>query len=235
MKTAVIYSGQARSFGRLFENHYFHLLRKLPDPEFFVSVVDDEDAPSMARIRERFDTPLSHFEAVTQPNIEEPPPDPKWLPGYPPSVPPQAILRQLWHLNRAWEFANLTGDFDWVIRIRPDIAFHRFVGFGPISSNQAVTPWWSRWGGINDRLAVLGQRAAEAYFTTFQRRQILWDFGCPLHPETMLATSLEEEGVRISHTLAAEFCTVRKDGTFLPMDPTVVDIVDYARSGERRL
>ena len=127
MRTAVIYSGQARTFAQTFPNQYWHLLRRLPSPTFFVSVANDAQAVSMNLLRDRFDH--VHLEVVDQPQIPEPPPDPKWLAMYPPSSSPQAILRQLWSLNRAWHFFQENADeevFDLVVRIRPDLAFARF-------------------------------------------------------------------------------------------------------------
>jgi hypothetical protein len=54
--------------------------------------------------------------------------------------------------------------------------------------------------------------------------------GCPLHPETMLAAQMSRSGVQVSHTLAAEFVTVRMDGTTRPADITMIDVVEYART-----
>lgn len=254
MKTAVIYSGQARTFGEVFPNQYDKVLRLLPSPEFFVSVADDAQAPAMTRLWECFPKASVHIEHVKQPQLPEPPPDPKWLQMYPPSATPQAILRQLWSLNRAWEFFQATAKglcvevethggsyskevkFDIIVRLRPDLAFFRFEE--PIQWDRCsgwhdwscYTPWWSRWGGVNDRMALLGQEAAKHYFTTFTKIERLRAAGCPLHPETLVDRSLRDGGIQPSHTLATEFRAIRLDGSVTPVDPTVIDIAEYSRA-----
>ena len=229
MRTAVIYSGQARSFAQVFPNQYWHVLRKLENPEFFVSVAKDDNADAMIRLYERFDPAVVHIEHVEQPQIPEPPDDPAHLSGYPRSASKQAILRQLWALNRAWEFyqekKNEAETYDAVVRIRSDLRFMRFEM--PSYNCSVYTPWWSRWGGVNDRLAVMSEQAAEKYFTTFTRLGEMLTDGAPLHPETLIAESLRDYYVL---PLVAEFNSLRMDGTMTPFDPTVIDIADYARN-----
>lgn len=232
MKTAVLYSGQARSFAKVFENQWWHVLRKLPEPEFFVSVADDEQAPDMYRLLERFPADKVHIEIVQQPTLPEPPLDKPYLAMYPPSSPPQAILRQLWALQRVWEFycESTSTAHDLIVRIRPDLAFYRFEMPGSIIPECRV-PWWARWGGVNDRLALLGHTGAFNYFRTYERMlSVHKDKGCPLHPETLIAASLELGGITPSHTLATEFATVRLDGTVVPPSVSLTDQVEYART-----
>jgi len=236
MTTAVIYSGQARTFAQTFPNQWFHVLRKLENPVFFVSVADDPQADDMLRLLERFPENRVFFEKVKQPKLPEPPPDPQWLAMYPPSATPQAILRQLWALERAWKFSCLVSDEkklttpDMVIRIRPDLAFARFEMPRQVDPWRCYTPWWARWGGINDRLAVMGLSAAHLYFRTFSSVDALMHLGSPLHPETMIHTRLEYWGSAIHHTLATEFSTIRLDGTVVPPSITTIDSIEYART-----
>jgi len=241
MKTAVIYSGQTRTFGETFPNQYDKVLRQLPNPEFFVSVAADEQAPAMSRLYERFPRSSVHIEHVKQPTLPEPPPGPKWLQMYPPSATPQAILRQLWALHRAWEFfwdaATAPAGFDLIVRLRPDLAFTRlelphtsWVDLGSWHPYRCVTPWWARWGGVNDRVAFLGIEAAKHYFTTFSKVERLMAAGCPLHPETIIDRSLRDGLITPEHTLATEFVAVRLDGSTVAASITEIDFVDYARS-----
>jgi hypothetical protein len=232
MTTAVIYTGQARTFKRVFENQYFHVLRKLPDPEFFVSVADDEQAPDMYRLLEKFPADKVHIEIVSQPTLPELPPDPPLLAMYPPSSSPQAILRQLWALQRGWEFACDRGadKATYVLRIRPDLAFYRCELPSVADIYTCLTPWWSRWGGVNDRMAFINRWAASAYFRTYSNLARIRSRGCPLHPETLIAASLELGGMVIRHTLATEFATVRLDGTIIGPTVTDVDRIEYART-----
>lgn len=230
MTTAVFYSGQARSFAKVFANQYWHVLRKLPNPEFFVSVADDEQAADMELLRTKFDR--VNIEVVQQPTLPEPPPDPPHLAMYPPSSSPQAILRQLWALDRAWEFyvSRISKTHDLVVRIRPDLAFYRFEMPALLSPGKCLTPWWARWGGINDRFAVMGQRAAVNYFTSFQVVDGLLSNGCPLHPETLMAASLALGGIKPDHTLATEFATIRLDGTRVEPSVSLTDQAEYSRA-----
>lgn len=237
MKTAVIYSGQARTFSEVFANQWWHVLRKLPDPHFFVSVENDDRAESMTRLWEKFDPAVVHMEVVEQPQIPEPPADPKWLAVYPPSASPQAILRQFWSLNRAWSFfretcaARAYPEFHLVLRIRPDLAFARFEMpvIRAMHAWSCLTPWWARWGGVNDRVALMGITAARNYFTTFDSLKPLLALGAPLHPETLLAASLEIAEIPLNPTLATEFITVRTDGTTVAASISAIDYAEYAR------
>lgn len=239
MKTAVIYAGQARSFGETFPNHFFHLLRKLPDPEFFVSVADDAQAPSMSRLLERFDESKVHIETVKQPDLPEPLPDPKWLGMYPAASSPQSILKMFWARQRAWEmYLACTGEVrhELVVFVRPDIAFARCDLPDNLpdrlqwAKDSCHTPWWARWGGCNDRMAVMGPKAAQSYFTVCRRVEELREMGCPLHPETLLAAALELGGIEPQHTLATEFVTIRLDGSTVACSMSAVEYAEYARS-----
>jgi hypothetical protein len=226
MKTAIIYSGQARTFAHLRDNHRWFIHRHHPDAEFFVSVADDAQADDMLSLERQG---VLHFEKVVQPDIPEPKVSEHHF-GYPIIVPVQAVLKQLWSLERAYDFflsqANV-GEFYQVIRIRPD---SRFMRYKPrfASDHMVRSPWWARWGGINDRFAVMGTHAASSYFRLFSNRQRLLDAGCPCHPETMLGAWLDMSGMISLTDLACEFGTLRLDGTLRPIDPTVIDIAEYA-------
>ena len=245
MRTAVIYSGQARTFARVYRNQYFHVLRKLPNPEFFICVADDFQAKDMFDLREFFPEDRIHLEYVKQPTLPEPPDDPPFHNIYPrDKAPIQDVLRQLWALDRAYDFfcaAQLNDPllapvkWDLVVRIRPDLAFGRFEfpsDFWSVAgmTSRCWTPYWARWGGVNDRLAVMGPQAALSYFRTFHNLPELRKLGCPLHPEQLIHASMREAGVQLKHTLPTEFITVRLDGSFVPMSMTEIDKVEYARS-----
>lgn len=226
MSTAVIYTGQARTFAQLDWNHHWHVLRKLDDPHIYVSVEDDEDAPAMELLR-GFPYPV-RIERVRQPEVPQPKAREGILGCYPPSSPPQAILRQLWHLQRGWEFMQGFGKTHQVfVRIRPDLAFGRLTVPEVIHPDDCFTPWWARWGGVNDRFAIMGGWAASRYFGTHGLLNTLMDQGCPLHPETLIAAGLDiAPKVRSWSTLDAEFTTIRKDGSVVPMSVTACDIAD---------
>jgi hypothetical protein len=225
MKTAVIYSGQARSFHQVAWNHHWHLLRKLENPKIYVSVADDAQADDMLALRDM--GYQVEFEKVTQPGVPEPVVRPGMLGMYPTSSPAQAILRQFWALKRAWDWASNLGAWsaEQVVRVRPDLAFGRVELPMVIDRWECYTPWWSRWGGVNDRFAAMGKSIAGSYFNAFEDVYRFVDRGCPLHPETILAASIAKAGIS-RPTLRAEFVTLRMDGTVVPMDPSIVDIAD---------
>lgn len=237
MSTAIIISGQVRSFDQVWKNNYWMVYRKISDPVFFVSIADDEDASKIELLYERYSKDQVFIERVKQPEIPEP--DPKLMlhGGYQPSTTAQGILKQIWHFNRAWEFfkKNEGGmSFKSVYRMRTDLHFHwchlpnhsELIIREPFPS-ECLTPWWSRWAGINDRMALMGYEAAQAYFTTFTRLDEMLKAGCPLHPESLMAYSLESQGCVSRQTLRAWFTTVRKNGERINPDPQWPDVVDF--------
>lgn len=221
MKTAVIISGQTRTFCRTFRTLDWCLFRKLENPVFFCSVADDRQAPDIDLLRQRYEH--VHVEYVTQPT-DFPMPDRELgaHAGWIWHAPREAILRQLWALGRAYAFFREKAgpshaEFDWIVRCRPDLWAQEIIlpaattdGWTPqaglpIAANECWTPWWATYGGVNDRMAIMGPTAALHYFGTFTHREKLWEIGCPLHPETMLKASMEMHGVKIFPKLRAEF------------------------------
>lgn len=236
MKTAVIISGQARTFARCLASQHWNVYRKLERPHFYVSVADDADAESMELLRKQYPNAPIFIERVIQPQLPEPSASLAAHAPYAISSPIQAILRQLWHLSRAWKFANENGagECDVFIRARPDLHFHSFDlrngqvwvqrfsqdgvanGF-VVNSWSALMPWWGTYGGVNDRLAVLGKDAARYYFEAWDRLPELLAEGCPLHPESIICASMQRGGVSISPTLGAEFAALRPNGQLVHM------------------
>lgn len=216
MSTAVLISGQTRTFAHCFANQQWNLFRKLDDPYFFCSVTDDADVGALEQLTRFYTAKRVFVEHVTQPQLPE-------LPeyqlaqrhsGWKPSVPNQAILRQAWHLARVWDFMKTEytpeNMFRSFVRIRPDLHFHncalpKFPVMGTV-----YTPFWGSWGGIPDRFAfIAGHAAAEQYFNYFHKINELIAEGCPFHPETMLGAALERSGVAVRQTLNCEFTTIR--------------------------
>ena len=214
MNTAVIITGQARSFAVCARTLDWCLFRKLPNPHFFVSVADDGDADSISLLKQKY--PLE-FEKVNQPHVGEPDPERKLdqHAGFQRSVPIQNILRAFWHLERGYDFfKERAGDkeFEVVIRCRPDLWAQDFVlpDLTTLRTNECWTPWWGTFGGVNDRLAIMGPKAAEKYFRVFSNREALWNRGCPLHPENRQSAVLEDPDVLLVPRLLAEFRILRK-------------------------
>lgn len=229
MSDLVIYSGQARTFKQTVNSHWFRLLRHLDNPTVIVSVADDEQSRDMEILRRLVDG--VYIEYVQQPTVKEPEVMPGWLGIYPPSTDAQGILKQLWSLNRAWEFTcekvNVPKS-DRIIRIRPDLVLDR-VNIPTLTFRECVTPWWACWGGVNDRLAFMGREAASHYFGTWKNLDHLISNGCPLHPETLISESLRMGGVYSCRSLEAEFVTLRLDGSVVPMSINAADLAYYRR------
>lgn len=239
--TAVIITGQARSFKHCYPTQRWGIYRKLRNPHFFVSVADDAQTESTYALRDHFEH--VYIERHTQPTI----PNEllvkariasKHAPyGIRPADGHEGIWRQFWALQRGWQLfrersaANHTNvTFTEIMRVRPDLHIHTFDR--PRTSyleNAVFVPRWGSWGGTPDRMAYIrGMEAAAAYFNTVDRIEHLMSIGCPFHPETMLAASLELEMVVVSQTLDADFTSIRMDSE--AHDPPVYSWRDIIRS-----
>lgn len=234
MKTAILISGHARSFARCLPNQAWFVYRHFGECDFFCSFQPDEDAGSAELLRERFPNARVEINLTPQPDMQPFMSDlvekhlcpGTWESGshymhepYAISVSPLAVLGQLWRLQRCWDlFADPTKEgfaerYDTIIRCRPDLWFHGNCDWRePVGSDIAATPSWGRFGGVNDRFAILGGQAAHAYFTTFSQIGAHLQVGCPLHPESLIATSLERAQCEVYDYLAVEFSKMGRDG-----------------------
>jgi len=148
------------------------------------------------------------------------------------SVSPQAVLAQLWQLNECWKlFERTRGDtcYDTIVRCRPDLWFHSFQPPPKTYARDAHVPSWGRFGGVNDRFAILGHDAAPRYFKTFSSLDILWGEGCPIHPESLVSAALEEGRATVVPLKSCEFSTLRKNGEMRPPEITAVDLLHAGR------
>lgn len=228
MSTCVLISGQARTFAQCVANQAWMVYRHLDDPTFFVSVADDEQARDMYLLEAYYPGKV-HIEIVKQPD-DFPDAPPFRLCAHAPYLPTpndpkvvKAIMRQLWHYKRVWEFMckvidgpHPTPDTKAVIRVRPDLFFHGKPESATTKSGLEpewfVGPWKSTCGGVNDRFSIMGTRAAQAYFNAIDVLPNLIDAGCPVHPETIQRTALEWAGCSVFNTLLTEFTCVRLPG-----------------------
>jgi hypothetical protein len=229
MSTAILYTGQARTFKRCFASQYWNVLRKMPEPHFFCSVADDEDAGDMELLRTKFEHVF--IEKLEQPVIMEPDHHLVDHAPYRISTSVQGVLRQLWALSRGWNFMQVqagAAEFSRYVRIRPDLFFHRCEPpTWRLQYHEAFLPWWGGYGGVNDRFAIMGPDAAKAYFTTFEKLSTLFSIGCPLHPESLIRASLEAAGCVIREKLSAEFSCLREDGQRVWPEYVPADLYRY--------
>lgn len=242
MKTAIIISGHMRTFDKCLPTLHWHVFRHYPGADFFVSTVTDADAPKARLLRGLYpEAKIEISEVEAQPDcvaelralgVSLPA---EWVKGkpythepYAISVHPQAVLRQLWQLAHAWQVVGSRGkrdEYDQFIRVRPDLWFHSFKRPASLENETvAHVPYWGQFGGVNDRFAILGKQAAAAYFSTYANLPQLVAFGCPVHPESLVAASLELSGAWIRARLCAEFSTLRPNGELRTPEVTATDL-----------
>ena len=231
MKTAVIISGQARTFDLCYPSQRWQVYRHYePDLHFFVSVKDDEDADKMEVLRE------NHKNVVIQklPDPEDadlfiPPEDAGRFAPYANAAGNKQLMLQHWGNKMALGFALkriIKLGCEIVIRIRADLFFHSFIKPPNPFHAEAMTPWWGRFGGVNDRFAVMGAVAAKGYFNTYDLIPELLEQGCPFHPETLVYESMMKQGVMVRRDLRTTFSTIRKNGQQRPPEIMLEDLAD---------
>ena len=245
MKVAIIYTGGMRSFDKCWANHKWMVYRHFPDAKFYCVTELDEDSHKTDLF------PSATVKRVKQPEMIIPTGcPPTWTQGrpymhepYAISVHPHAVMGQLWMLREGWRlYQEANEPADLIIRIRPDLWFHSFecpdmmkyrafrgtyVPY-PEMPDTAYTPWWGRFGGCNDRFALLGAKAAEAYFTAYDHIPAMIAEGAPLHPESLVHYAMKRAGIEILDDMKAEFSTLRKSGEMRPPEITSIDLAHAA-------
>lgn len=222
LKTAVLISGQLRTFKKCYPTQKWHIFRHYePDIHFFASISGAEEA-SLAEAILLEDYTSIYVESYDDPtDLPEIAPDKGAFAPYANATTHDKLMLQHWGNKKVWDFfasSAATESFDVIIRIRPDLWIHRFqppdiYPMESVPTRVVFAPWWGKFGGINDRLAVMGREAAETYFNLYSGIDGLLKHGCPFHPETMLAGWLQMCGVTVDNTLMATFSTDRMDGS----------------------
>lgn len=236
MSTAVLISGQMRTFNRCYASQRWQVFRHFePDIHFFVSCVNDENAESAKLLKQHYKN--VHIETYDDPadlpEIEE-------LYGrhapYANAATHHQLMLQHWGNKRVWRFFRDNrppySSFETIIRIRPDQFFHRCTVPGKPSANQCFCAWWGSFGGINDRFAIMGSKAAEAYFTVYDKIPQLLAMGCPFHPESLVNAALDLAGVEVRPTLMTSFSTMRANGEQRWPEITSEDIAELIYAGK---
>jgi hypothetical protein len=250
MKTAIIISGHARSFRWVAKNQIEQLFSRVPDPHFFISVIEDAHSGSLEALR-------SHFPHV---KIEYIPSQPDCVGlvgkrllgenalrtevesylrecasrgGYrmAPHANAQTVFGSLWHQQRAFRMAE--GEFDCYVRHRPDLHFVHLDVPVP-AGNELYSPWWSAWGGINDRFGIMGKDAAKTYFNQFDQLASMLQSGVALHPESLSGAAMKRGGVSM-RPLNVDFSAVRPPdatGQLVQVQPnySVTDIYNLVQA-----
>lgn len=219
--TAVIFSGQMRTFTVCAPLFKWQVMRHYPNADVFISTTQDEDtAPAIALAHQLFPADRLFIDITeNQPDFPALPHSAHCPPPFENSVPIEWILRQWWQHKRAWKFyelqiANRQTKHRTIIRARADSFFHDFMPVAPanVYAHTAYVPWWGRFGGCNDRFAIMGRQAAEAYFSIFDNLNPLLASGCPMHAETVVMANLQASGIIVRDNLRTTFSTLRKSG-----------------------
>jgi len=241
---AVLLCGQMRTFHFCFASIKWQILRHLGSCDFFVSTTQDEQTASLDLLKRAFPNHKICIDIVEQqPDVYEELvqrgviPNKEYRPGifhthepHVNSVHPRGWLRQYWQLSRAYKLFRQNskpGDYDFVIRLRPDLHFQSFEMpdlEAPDASNTVFTPWWGRWGGVNDRFAVMGDKAAHAYFQCFDVIPELRALGAPVHPECLMKASIEYHEATLVPELCTEFATIRLNGQVRQPEINTIDL-----------
>ena len=220
MKTAVLISGQLRTFRKCYPTQKWQIFRHYePDIHFFASICNDAQADDIQLLRRDYES--VHYEIIDDPDdLPDIPTEKGAHAPYANAASHYKLMLQHWGNKKVWDFFASSAaieSFDVIIRIRPDLWIHRFIppDFQRIGllGNQVYSPWWGKFGGINDRLAIMGSEAAATYFNLYDGIEGLLKQGCPFHPETLLNEWLQMCGVVVETNLMTEFSTERMDGS----------------------
>lgn len=239
MKTAVLISGQLRTFAACYPTQRWHVYRHFRELQFFVCVQAQEnwaeilaplmaDYPGCVHVELKGDPDLSaHLTPQLSAAYHHAP--------YANAAPAHQLLLQHWYQRECWKyFIRVGGEverYGTIIRMRGDNHFKSFAlpAREPGTMfNTVHTPWWGRFSGLNDRFAIMGNEAAAAYFNLWDSIPALLAAGAPFHPETLLRANLERENVNIREDLKAEFSTLRPDGKERWPEITSIDIAHAA-------
>jgi hypothetical protein len=230
VKTAILISGQCRTLDVCLPNLVEQVLRFLPGADLWVSVANGPDA-GQANLFHTVGMRLRMLEAIDQPTLpefdyREQSAGGNYYIGEGPhdATIVQRILRQAWHLRRVYDFAAGSGEgYEAYVRLRPDQWFTVGVaGLPEITPLTAAVPWWGSFDGVNDRFAVLGKTAAEAYCWWPRLDHFLGE-GCRFHPETLTEYALRRAGCKVVH-LPAFASTLKRDaaGQVIVREPEVL-------------
>ncbi len=234
MSTAILYSGQLRTFARCYPSQRWHVLRHLADPHFFFTIQAQPDALAiLAPLIADYGESRVHVQQLIDPDLTA-----DLTPAlaaayhqapYANAAPAHQLLLQHWYQAQIWKFfqSHQSPDFSSIIRLRPDLFFHSFEAerITTIWKDEVLTPWWGRFGGLNDRFAIMGADAAQVYFDIYPKiPELLHSYGCPFHPESLLAARLEISHMHVSTKLRAEFSTLRLNGTQRQPEISMIDL-----------
>ena len=233
--TAILISGQFRTFEQCLPTQHWHVYRHFPDCHFFLVMQKtvpgphSVDSEAMVKLLEgKYGKDKVHAKLIDDPTGL--PMIPKKFGFHAPyenAAPHPQLMMQHWYQNEVWKLFNEHATkFDVILRMRGDNFFHSFtMAPQPLPQNIVYSPWFARFGGINDRFAVISpDGAAAAYFTVYEKIDELLKLGCPFHPEALLKAALEIASVVSDDKLMADFASYRVNGQHRHMETLPVDM-----------
>lgn len=255
MSTAILISGQLRTFAKCWPTQRWHVLRHFPDPHFFITVQDGPEIQLTDDLKREYGADRVYVDGRTDPDLSS-----LLTPElaaayhhapYANAAPAHQLLLQHWYQQEVWKFFQKieqegrkdrkdrslpdlpvlpVQNFDTIIRLRADLWFHSFepADADSVCPTECFTPTWGEFGGINDRFAIMGPSAARYYFGVFEAILELLAAGCPFHPESLVAANLERGNVSLNRTLKTFFSTERLDGTRRWPEITPMDMLAAA-------
>jgi hypothetical protein len=123
----------------------------------------------------------------------------------------QGPISMFYGIKRAIELAS--GDFDLVVRVRPDCWFRSPVKLDAVDPGKVVVPLWGNFGGLNDQFALGSQAAMKIYSGVYDHIDELMELGCLYQPEMMLKAHLFNYGLDVEKR-DINFALKRVDGSF---------------------
>ncbi len=227
-------SGQLRSFAQCYPTQRWQVYRHYPDCHFFIVVQNNDQVNSIQALRRDYGEDHVHAQFITDPTgLPQIAEEYGRHAPYANAAPHNRLMMQHHYQLLVWQyFQEVRGDkqFDTIIRMRPDnwmqgftkqdayagiwdgwegLMYEETAKARRAEENAVYSPHWGKFGGMNDRLAIMTNKAAPIYFSLYNHIEALLKDGCPFHPESLLLAHLEKNNVKVRHTLNAMFGTLR--------------------------
>jgi hypothetical protein len=140
MSTAILISGQLRTFAKCWPTQRWHVLRHFADPHFFITVQDGPEIQLTDDLVHQYGADRVHVDARQDPDLSRfltPELTAAYhLAPYANAAPAHQLLMQHWYQIACWkhfrqvEKSSVEGrgakPFDTIIRLRADLWFHSF-------------------------------------------------------------------------------------------------------------
>lgn len=240
MSTAILYSGQARTIAQCLPSQHWHVYRHFSDPHFFIVWQNEPNAVAGVKLLEdKYGKERVHAKLITDPKTSDLPMIPLPKGAHAPwanLVAHSQLMMQHWYQNEVWKFyLEAKGELNptAIIRMRGDNFFHYCnLPKEPLGRfGKCHSPYWGRFGGINDRFAIMDDTAAKLYFTVYEMIPALLEEGCPFHPESLSKAAILKNGPLTSNDrLDTLITTKRLVGQDRPPEIMAHDIAHFAAS-----